>query len=82
MGLYWFNLIGGLELLLNTDFEIWNVKSMCKGLLPAFYVEILEAWIKIKTHACLKYHPKLHGIQYEILWHNKNVTFQKNTLFI
>ena len=81
MCLYWFNLLGGLELLLNSNFDTWNIKSICMNQLPTFYIEILEAWLKIKINACLKYQPKVHGVQYEILWHNKNVTFHKNTLY-
>ena len=49
--------------------------------LPTFYIEILEAWLKIKINACLKYQSKVHGVQYKILWHYKHVTFHKNTLF-
>ena len=48
MSSYWFNILGGLKLLLNADFGIWNLKSICKNLLPHFYVEILEEWVKIK----------------------------------
>ena len=76
------NILGGLELLLNSDFDTWNVKHICKHKLPAFYIEILQAWLKIKTNVCIEYQPKVHGVQYEILWHNKNVTFHNTPFFM
>ena len=81
MCFYWFNRLGGLKLLLNSNFDTWNLKSICMNKLPTFYIEILEAWIKLKNNACLKYQPKVHGVQNEILWHNKNVTWHNNTIF-
>ena len=81
MCLHWFNVIGGLELLFNSDFEICNLKFIGNGLLPSFYEEILEAWVKIKKHAYMRNHPTVHGIHYEILWHNSNVKFNNNTLY-
>ena len=81
MCFHWFNVIGGLELLFNSDFEICNLKSICNGLLPSFYEEILEAWVQIKKHTCMRNHPTVHGIHYEILWHNSNVKFNNNTLY-
>merc|ERR1712002_147249 len=81
MCLYWFNLLGGLKLLLNSNFDTSNIKSICRNQLPIFYIEILEAWSKIKRNVCLKYQPTVHGVPHEILWHNKNVIFHKNTIF-
>ena len=44
LGNYWFNRFGGLNLILNSDFQVYNVKSMFDGKMPLFYVEIIRAW--------------------------------------
>ena len=74
---YWFDRFGGINLILNSDFQAHNVSSIFGKNMPEFYVEIVHAWSQIDKKIFGKELP----VEKNILWHNQNITFNKNTLY-
>ena len=80
LGNYWFNRFGGLNLILNSDFQVYNVKSMFDGKMPLFYVEIIRAWSLLDKRQ-LENKPAVDTKEKNILWHNQYIVFNKQPLF-
>lgn len=77
LGNFWFNRFGGLNLILNSDFQVYNVKSMFEGGMPLFYVEIIRAWTLVDKRQLGSKPP----VEKNILWHNQYIVFNKRPLF-
>ena len=74
---YWFNRFGGLNLLLNSDYQEHNVQSIFGNHMPLFYIELIRAWALV-DRGLWEEKPK---VEKNILWHNKSITIDKKTLF-
>ena len=74
---YWFNRFGGLDLLLNSDYQNYNVHAMFGKNMPLFYVEMIKAWSLIDK-SIFGEKPE---VEKNILWYNQNIVFNKNPLF-
>ena len=79
---YWFDLIGGINLLLNCNY---NISTIDNKNIPIFYKEILQAWEKIRYCTTLKDIDIMNNesidVLNQIVWHNKHIVFNKHSLF-
>ena len=73
----WFNLIGGINLLLNCSYSITTLNNvLLEKKIPSFYKEILKAWEMIRycttvEDVCIA--NKSVKVSDQIIWHNKHV---------
>ena len=77
LGNYWFNRFGGLSLILNSDFRVYDVKFMFNESMPLSYVEIIRAWSVVDKRQLQRKLP----VEKNILWHNQYIVFNKRPLF-
>ena len=81
---YWFDLLGGIILLLNCNYDSIAIDKVDRKILK-FYKEILQAWEQIRH--CTTVKPINIGnnesldVLNQIVWHNKLVMFDKHSLF-
>ena len=79
---YWFDLLGGINLLLNCNY---NISTIDNKNIPIFYKEILQAWEKIRYCTTLKDIDIMNNesidVLNQIVWHNKHILFNKHSLF-
>ena len=84
--LYWFNLLGGINLLLNCSYNITTLNDiLVQNKIPSFYVEILKAWEIIRycttvKDVCLSINEPV-TVSDQIIWHNKHVVYDNQSLF-
>ena len=83
---YWFDLIGGIVLLLNCNYSVSTFDAIDEKKIPTFYKEILYAWEMIRTHTTVQ-EVQTHNFDSNdalnqiIVWHNKDVLFDNRSLF-
>ena len=82
---YWFDLLGGINLLLNCNYNISTIDDINGKNIPIFYKEILQAWEKIRYCTTLKDIDTMNNesidVLNQIVWHNKHILFNKHSLF-
>ena len=83
---YWFNLIGGINLLLNCSYGVNTLSNIVlEKKIPSFYKEILEAWEIIRHRStvkdvCLTSNKSVNMLT-QIVWHNRHVLYDNQSLF-
>ena len=86
MSFYWFDLLGGIKLMLNCNYSMCTLQIVKEKNIPTFYNEILQAWELIRIYNSTgKYMDILNytdnDVQNQIIWHNKYVLFDNHSLF-
>ena len=81
MAHFWFNKLGGINLLLHCDYNEEILKIVNEKKIPVFYGEVLYAWMLIRSHVHGKSSSVKENTSEEILWYNQNITLNKRTLF-
>ena len=78
---YWYNCIGGINLLLhcNYDHKLLDLRGVQ---LPDFYLEILQAWNYVKNNTnCETGSVQNMNVHKQIIWYNKNIVWNTKSLF-
>ena len=87
---YWFDLLGGIKLLLNCNYNIVTLRIVNEKKIPIFYKEILQAWEFIRTHTTMKHVHAVNSVSKEvclpsvfdqIIWHNQHILYDNQSLF-
>ena len=78
---YWFNCLGGLNLLLNFNYTDDALYLLKLRNVPHFYIEILHAWYLIKSHTSVECQAQ-KCIDEKILLYNQNIVLKWNFFFM
>ena len=65
--------LGGIKLLLNSNYNDEILLSINEKKIPIFYGEILYAWMSVRSRANTKCKT--------VLWHNQNFTYNKRSFY-
>ena len=73
----WFRSLGGMDLLLNCNYDNKVIRKEFEKKIPSFYVELLQAWLALRKNGIV---PSVNHTS-QILWYNEDIQCENNTLY-